>query len=224
VGSESPTPAPYEPPKPPSRVVDGGYETTNKNPEATDSKIKDEKTETIGFTIGDDSNTENNNIKIESPVAEPESPSVCVTDTEGHECLKVSASAPPSLDHRPIDESFSPILRSKKTRTGSFQLSAKRLLEDAMSLDSDSGSVLSLTMLDDNTVTTAMSEEFFNGSYEEELRRSTHEDLTVLPATLSEYQRSYESARKSLNHMETADLKLDEVLKLLEEADDESIV
>lgn len=117
------------------------------------------------------------------------------------------------------------VLRHKRVLSGSIKLSAKRLLHETSSVESDSGSVNSFVALDDAGVVSALAEEYFtNQSYEEELKRSTHEDYSKLPKSLAHYQRPYETTRNSFSPLEEADLKLEQVLKLLDNANDESIV
>jgi len=123
-------------------------------------------------------------------------------------------------------KSASPVaMRHRRVLSGSIKLSAKRLLQESSSIDSDSSSVHSFAVLDDEGVKSAMSNQYFDGSYEEELRRSTHEDYSTLPDSLAHYQKPYETARRSIGKFpsfEEANLKLEQVLKLLD--NDESIV
>lgn len=116
------------------------------------------------------------------------------------------------------------IMRHKRGLSGSLQLCAKRLLHETSSIDSDSTSVSSFAVMDDEGVVNAMSEQYFENttSFEEELRKSTHEDYSRLPARLSAYQKSYDTARKSITafpSFEEADMKVDQVLKLLEDSE-----
>ncbi|KAF6037786.1 SH3BP5L [Bugula neritina] len=87
-------------------------------------------------------------------------------------------------------KSASPVaMRHRRVLSGSIKLSAKRLLQESSSIDSDSSSVHSFAVLDDEGVKSAMSNQYFDGSYEEELRRSTHEDYSTLPDSLAHYQK-----------------------------------
>ena len=106
--------------------------------------------------------------------------------------------------------------------SGPLQLSAKRLLHETSSIDSDSTSVSSFAVMDDEGVVNAMSQEYFDGSasFEEELRKSTHADYSRLPDRLSAYQKSYETARLSITtSFDDAEIKLDQVLKMLEDTE-----
>lgn len=119
------------------------------------------------------------------------------------------------------------IMRHKRMLSGSLQLSAKRLLHETSSIDSDSGSVSSFVIIDDECVKNSMSNDMFDGTYEAELRKSIHEDYSRLPASLAVYQKSYETTRKSVSEFppHEAELKLDQVLRLLEDSDQsESVV
>ena len=114
------------------------------------------------------------------------------------------------------------IMRHKRMLSGSLQLSAKRLLHETSSIDSDSTSVSSFAVMDDEGVVNAMSQEYFDGSasFEEELRKSTHADYSRLPDRLSAYQKSYETARLSITtSFDDAEIKLDQVLKMLEDTE-----
>lgn len=116
------------------------------------------------------------------------------------------------------------IRKHRRVLSGSLQLSAKRLLEDAAASDSDSNSINSFIVLDDEGVVNAMSNHYFDSPYEDkDTVMSSNEDYSTLPHTLSRYQRSFEETRKSIN-FDDVDLKLDQVLKLINEVDDESIV
>lgn len=125
---------------------------------------------------------------------------------------------------------MSPIMaHHRRTISGTLQLSAKRLLEEAAASDSDTASVNSFVMLDDEGVANAMADQYFDElSYDAELENSTREDYSKLPDKLSQFQKSFEESRRSwsfnLEDDEMLNAKVDQVMRLLDETNDESVV
>lgn len=120
-----------------------------------------------------------------------------------------------------------PYRQHKRVPSFPIQLSAKRLLQETSSINSvnsDTSSVHSFTVLDDEGVQSAMSEHFFNGTFDQNAQVNNHDDYSKLPDTLAHYQGPYESTRQSFPQLQDVDLKLEQVLKLLDSSQDESAV
>ncbi|XP_067933773.1 SH3 domain-binding protein 5-like [Watersipora subatra] len=121
----------------------------------------------------------------------------------------------------------SPVALRHQVKLGSFKLSAKQLLHETSSVDSDSGSVCSFVNLDDAGVANAMTDKYFSGLYEDEPSESALGDYSTLPHSLAQYQQPFNNARQSVSSgkfLAESDLNLDQVLKLLDNSQDESIV
>ena len=204
----------------PAIVVDGAVSSSSPNQHSDNTTVTNQTSDKTNL-----SNQLPNGITSANEILD----NVTSTNTECNGTEGVTERVSINIEHSAASSvSSSPVaMRHKRGLSGSIKLSAKQLLHETSSVDSDSGSVCSFVGLDDYNVASALNEEYFKGSFDEELRKSIHEDYSRLPVSLSEYQAPYETTRRSVTSfpaLKEADLKLDQVLKLLESTDDESIV
>lgn len=199
-------------------IVVNGVEASDE--ELDDAKVANEQSDSPSSTYQQSDNTPLSNQQSDN------NSHLAGNDNRDHHGLDAFDKSGEHSDSGSINTS--PVtMRHRRIMSGSIKLSAKRLLHETSSLDSDSGSVCSFVGLDDNGVANALSQEYFTSSIKEELRRSTHEDYSKLPQSLARYQRPYETTRMSSTSfppLDDAELKLEQVLKLLESVDGESIV